>query len=58
MTDYLGKQAARAIETNKNRPFFMYLAFNAPHTPLQALKSDYDALGAHQRSSPARLCAP
>jgi arylsulfatase A-like enzyme len=22
----------------------MYLAFNAPHTPLQALKSDYDAL--------------
>jgi arylsulfatase A-like enzyme len=45
MTDYLGKQAARAIELNKNRPFFMYLAFNAPHTPLQALKSDYDALG-------------
>jgi arylsulfatase A-like enzyme len=44
MTDYLGKQAARAIETNKDRPFFMYLAFNAPHTPLQALKSDYDAL--------------
>jgi arylsulfatase A-like enzyme len=45
MTDYLGKQAVRAIETNKDRPFFMYLAFNAPHTPLQALKSDYDALG-------------
>ncbi len=45
MTDYLAKEAARAIEANKNRPFFMYLAFNAPHTPLQALKSDYDALG-------------
>lgn len=45
MTDYLGKQAVRAIEANKNRPFMMYLAFNAPHTPLQALKSDYDALG-------------
>jgi arylsulfatase A-like enzyme len=44
MTDYLGQQAARAIEVNKNRPFFIYLAFNAPHTPLQALKSDYDAL--------------
>jgi arylsulfatase A-like enzyme len=44
MTDYLGQQTARAIENNKNRPFFMYLAFNAPHTPLQALKSDYDAL--------------
>ena len=45
MTDYLGEQAVTAIEANKNRPFFMYLAFNAPHTPLQALKSDYDALG-------------
>jgi arylsulfatase A-like enzyme len=45
MTDYLGTEAARAIAANANRPFFMYLAFNAPHTPLQALKSDYDALG-------------
>lgn len=46
MTDYLGDEAVRAIEANKNRPFFMYLAFNAPHTPLQALKEDYDALAA------------
>jgi arylsulfatase A-like enzyme len=45
MTDYLAREAAHAIEANKNRPFFMYLAFNAPHTPLQALKTDYDALG-------------
>jgi len=44
MTDYLADEAARAIAANRNRPFLMYLAFNAPHTPLQALKSDYDAL--------------
>ena len=44
MTDYLGDEAVNAIAANRNRPFFMYLAFNAPHTPLQALKSDYDAL--------------
>lgn len=44
MTDYLGDEAASAIAANRNRPFFMYLAFNAPHTPLQALRSDYDAL--------------
>jgi arylsulfatase A-like enzyme len=44
MTDYLAREAARAIEANANRPFFLYLAFNAPHTPLQALKTDYDAL--------------
>lgn len=44
VTDYLADEAARAIAANRNRPFFMYLAFNAPHTPLQALRSDYDAL--------------
>ncbi|HEV7734746.1 MAG TPA: sulfatase-like hydrolase/transferase [Candidatus Binatia bacterium] len=44
LTDYLADEAVRAIDANRNRPFFMYLAFNAPHTPLQALKSDYDAL--------------
>lgn len=44
MTDYLGDQAVEAIKANKNRPFFMYLAFNAPHTPLQAKKEDYNAL--------------
>ena len=44
MTDYLGEQAVAAIEANRHWPFFLYLAFNAPHTPLQALKSDYDAL--------------
>ena len=44
LTDYLADEASKAIVANRNRPFFMYLAFNAVHTPLQALKSDYDAL--------------
>ncbi len=44
MTDYLTDQAVSAIDANKNRPFFLYLAYNAPHTPLQASKADYDAL--------------
>jgi arylsulfatase A-like enzyme len=44
VTDYLSREAVKAIEANRNRPFFMYLAYNAPHTPLQAEKSDYDAL--------------
>ncbi|MBL8536628.1 MAG: sulfatase-like hydrolase/transferase [Hyphomonadaceae bacterium] len=44
ITDYFADEAARAIEANRNRPFFMYLAFNAPHTPLQATRADYDAL--------------
>ena len=44
LTDYFTDNALAAIEANRNRPFFMYLAYNAPHTPLQALKSDFDAL--------------
>jgi arylsulfatase A-like enzyme len=46
LTDYLADEASKAIRANRNRPFFMYLSFNAVHTPLQALKSDYDALEA------------
>lgn len=44
LTDYLTQEAIQVIETNKNQPFFLYLAHWAPHTPLQALKSDYDEL--------------
>ena len=44
MTDYFADEAIQAIEANKDRPFFLYLAFNAPHTPLQATRADYDRL--------------
>ncbi len=44
LTDYFTDNALAAIEANKHRPFFLYLAYNAPHTPLQATKADYDAL--------------
>lgn len=44
MTDYLTTEAIRAIHANRNRPFFMYFAPNAIHTPLQATREDYNAL--------------
>ena len=44
MTDYFSRQAVRVIQHNRNRPFFLYLSYNAPHTPLQAEKADYEAL--------------
>jgi uncharacterized sulfatase len=44
LTDYYTEQAVRMIDANKDRPFFLYLAHWAPHTPLQALREDYDAL--------------
>ena len=44
MTDYLTDEAVKSIAANRNRPFFMYFAPNAIHTPLQATRADYDAL--------------
>jgi arylsulfatase A-like enzyme len=44
LTDYFTDEAVNAIQGNKNRPFFLYLAHWGVHTPLQASKEDYDAL--------------
>ena len=42
-TDIFGGQAVRFIEENSEHPFFCYLAFNAPHTPLQVPDEYYNA---------------
>jgi uncharacterized sulfatase len=44
LTDYYTDEAVKVIEANRERPFFLYLAHWAPHTPLQATRADYDAL--------------
>ncbi len=36
LTDRLGEEAVSFIERNQADPFFLYLAFNAVHAPLQA----------------------
>jgi arylsulfatase A-like enzyme len=36
VTDAFGDAAVDYIDRHKNDPFFIYLAFNAPHVPLQA----------------------
>lgn len=46
LADYYTDEAIKVIEANRNQPFFLYLAHWGIHTPLQALKSDYDALPA------------
>lgn len=51
MTDYLSREASTAIRAHVNtfnqgsehKPFFMTLAYNAPHDPFQALRSDYES---------------
>jgi len=46
MTDYLSEQTARLVQVlhgpgEAQRPFFISLAYNAVHDPMQALRSDY-----------------
>jgi arylsulfatase A-like enzyme len=36
LTRELADETCRLIETNRERPFFIYLSFNAVHTPLEA----------------------
>ncbi|WP_303925688.1 arylsulfatase [Draconibacterium sediminis] len=40
-SDIFAEQAMKFIEENKESPFFCYLAFNAPHTPLQVPEEYY-----------------
>lgn len=45
LTDYWTDESVNVIKANKNRPFFLYLAHWGPHTPLQATREDYEAVG-------------
>lgn len=36
LTDEFSDEAVRFVEKNQKEPFFLYLAYNAPHSPLQA----------------------
>ncbi|NOZ22230.1 MAG: sulfatase-like hydrolase/transferase [Planctomycetes bacterium] len=36
LTDVFTEEAVQFIRRHKDRPFFLHLAYNAPHTPLQA----------------------
>jgi arylsulfatase B len=52
LTDALGREAASFIERSGEKPFFLYLAFNAIHSPMQApvaLMSEFEGLRGEQR---------
>jgi arylsulfatase A-like enzyme len=38
MTDELSREAAAFVTRHKSEPFFLYVAYNAVHTPLQAME--------------------
>lgn len=45
LADYWTDEAINVIRKNRNQPFFLKLAHWGVHTPLQATKADYDAVG-------------
>jgi arylsulfatase A-like enzyme len=54
LTDRLGRQAVEFIDRHAERPFFLFLAFNAPHSPMQAKRS-HQAAVAHLPSEALRF---
>ncbi|PQJ68659.1 sulfatase-like hydrolase/transferase [Polaribacter butkevichii] len=55
MTDVLGDQSLKYIEDSKDQPFFMYLSYNAVHTPMHAKKEDLEKFKNHPRQKLAAM---
>jgi arylsulfatase A-like enzyme len=57
LTEAFGQEAVAFIDRHKKEPFFLYLAFNAVHTPLQVPQS-YEKRFAHVKDDKRRkYCA-
>lgn len=56
LTTALSIDAASFIDTNKEKPFFLYVAYNAPHAPLQAPKEAIEKY-AHIKEKKRRVYA-
>ena len=56
LTDLLTQSACDFIENNSDKPFFLYLSYNAPHSPLQGKLSHKKKLS-HIKSEALRLYA-
>jgi arylsulfatase A-like enzyme len=42
VTEVLGREAVAFIDHHREHPFFLYLPFHAPHTPLQTTRGYYE----------------
>lgn len=42
LTEEFTREALEYLDRNRDRPFFLYLAYNAPHQPLQTTQKYYD----------------
>jgi arylsulfatase B len=61
LTAAFARESVDFIHRNRETPFFLYLAFNASHSPMQARKADFDRFGSiadsHRRVWAAMMAA-
>lgn len=55
MTDVLGNQSVKFVEVSKDKPFFMYLSYNAVHTPMHAKQEHLEKFKDHPRRELAAM---
>jgi len=55
LTDAFSDQAVRFIEENGSHPFFLFLSYNAVHTPMHAREADLEKFKDHPRSKLAAM---
>lgn len=55
LTDILGQKSVDYVEENKDNPFFMYLSYNAVHTPMHAKEEDLKKFKNHPRQTLAAM---
>ncbi|WP_208021454.1 sulfatase [Flavicella sediminum] len=57
LTDALANETNKFMERNKNNPFFVYLSFNAVHTPMEAREDDLKKVAKHLTGKRRTLAA-
>lgn len=57
LTDDLGTEAVKFVQRHRGHPFFLYLAFNAPHSPMHATKEDLEKFAFIQDKKRRTYCA-
>ena len=55
LTDVLGNKSVSYAGESNEKPFFMYLAYNAPHTPMHAKKEHLEKYKDHSRRKLAAM---
>ena len=55
LTDEFSLQSVRFIEEHKEEPFFLFLSYNAVHTPMHAAEADLEKFRDHPRAKLAAM---